>query len=62
VISGAIFTHLTSLGIQIVDPATGEGDGGLLFGLALLVAFGSTIVLVFRRHQLPLLSRLFPQA
>ena len=62
VISGAIITHLTSLGIQIVDPATGQGDGGLLFGLALLVAFGSTIVLVFRRHQLPLLSRLFPQA
>src|SRR5262249_23595288 len=32
VIGGAIFTHLTSLGIQVVDPATGEGDGGLLFG------------------------------
>ena len=31
VISGAIFTHLTSLGIQIVDPATEESDGGLLF-------------------------------
>ena len=62
VISGAIFTHLTSLGIQIVDPATGQGDGGLLFGLALLVAFGSAIVLVFRWHQLPFLSRLFPQA
>jgi MYXO-CTERM domain-containing protein len=62
VISGAIFTHLTSLGIQIVDHATGEGDGGLLFGLALLAAFGSTIVLVFRRHQLPFLSRVFPHA
>jgi uncharacterized membrane protein YphA (DoxX/SURF4 family) len=56
VISGAIFTHLTSLGIQIVDPATGEADGGLLFALAILVAFGSTIVLVFRWHQLPFLS------
>src|SRR5262245_19952206 len=26
VISGAIFTHLTSLGIQIRDPRTGETD------------------------------------
>ena len=31
VIGGAIFTHLTSLGVQVVDPATGQGDGGLLF-------------------------------
>ena len=59
VINGALFTHLTSLGIQVVDPATGEGDGGLLFGLALLVAFGSAVVLVFRWHQLPYLSRFF---
>jgi uncharacterized membrane protein YphA (DoxX/SURF4 family) len=62
VISGAIFTHLTSLGIQVVDRATGEGDGGLLFGLALLVALGSALVLVFRRQQLPFLRRLFPAA
>ena len=60
VISGALFTHLTSLGIQVVDPATGEGDGGLLFGLAIVVALGSAVVLVFRRHQLPFLGRLFP--
>jgi len=53
VISGAIFTHLTSLGIQVVDPATGEGDGGLLFGLALVVAVGSLVVLAFRWRQLP---------
>ena len=57
VISGAIFTHLTSLGVQVVDPATGEGDGGLLFVLALLVALGSGVVLAFRWHELPLLSR-----
>jgi hypothetical protein len=56
VISGAIFTHLTSLGIQIVDPATGEGDGGLLFGLALVVAVGSLVVLAFRWRQLPFLK------
>src|SRR5262249_59984667 len=30
VITGPIFTHLTSLGIQVVDPTTGEGDDSLL--------------------------------
>jgi hypothetical protein len=57
VISGAIFTHLTSLGIQVVDPATGEGDGGLLFGLALAVALGALVVLFFRWRQLPLVGQ-----
>jgi hypothetical protein len=57
VISGAIFTHLTSLGIQVVDPATGEGDRGLLFGLALAVALGALVVLFFRWRQLPLISQ-----
>jgi uncharacterized membrane protein YphA (DoxX/SURF4 family) len=57
VISGAIFTHLTSLGIQIIDPATGEGDGGLLFILALLVAAGSLVVLAYRWRELPFLGR-----
>jgi LPXTG-motif cell wall-anchored protein len=60
VISGAIFTHLTSLGIQVVDPSTGESDGGLLFGLAVLVAVGSAAILVLRRRQVPLLGRLLP--
>lgn len=60
VISGAIFTHLTSLGLQIVDPATGESDGGLLFGLAMTVFVGSLVVLWFRWRQLPLLPMLFP--
>ena len=59
VISGAIFTHLTSLGIQVVDPATGEGDGGVLFGLAVVVAIGSAVVLVFRWRQLPFVGHLF---
>jgi hypothetical protein len=57
VIGGAIFTHLTSLGIQIVDPQTGEGDGGLLFGLAVAVAVGSLVVLFLRRQQLLFLAR-----
>jgi hypothetical protein len=60
VISGAIFTHLTSLGIQVVDPATGEADGGFLFGLAVLVAIGSAVVLVFRWRQLPFVGHLSP--
>jgi uncharacterized membrane protein YphA (DoxX/SURF4 family) len=53
VISGAILTHLTSLGIEIVDPATGQGDRGLLFGLAVSVAIGSLIILAIRWRQLP---------
>ena len=52
VIGGAIFTHLTSLGIRVIDPETGEGDGGLLFGLALAVAAGSLVVLAFRVREL----------
>jgi uncharacterized membrane protein YphA (DoxX/SURF4 family) len=59
VISGAIFTHLTSLGIQIADPTTGETDGGLLFGLALTVAMGSVVVLWFRWRQLPWIKSWF---
>lgn len=57
-ISGAIVTHLTSLGIQVVDPSTGQGDGGLLFGLAIMVAVGSLVVLAFRWRQLPFLGQL----
>jgi hypothetical protein len=57
VIFGAIFTHLTSLGIQIVDPSTGKGDGGLLFALALTVFMLSLFVLAVRWRQLPFLSR-----
>lgn len=56
VMGGAIFTHLTSLGIEIVDPATGEGDGGLLFGLAGVVAVGSLIVVACRWRQLPFVA------
>jgi hypothetical protein len=54
VIGGAIFTHLTSLGVSIpVAPGSNEKDGGLLFGLALLVAGGSAVVLTFRWKELP---------
>lgn len=56
-ISGAIYVHLTSLGIQIIDPETGKSDGGLLFGLAVAVALGSIVVLAFRWRQLPYLGQ-----
>ncbi|MBX7259249.1 MAG: DoxX family protein [Candidatus Hydrogenedentes bacterium] len=50
VISGAIVSHLTKLGIEV------QGDGGLLFALALVVWAGSLIVAVVRRKQLPILG------
>jgi uncharacterized membrane protein YphA (DoxX/SURF4 family) len=58
VISGAIVTHLTSLGITVRNPDTGACDGGLLFGLALAVAVGSLVVLAFRWRELPYVGRL----
>ncbi|MEO2092005.1 MAG: DoxX family protein [Gemmataceae bacterium] len=58
VIGGALFTHLTALGIQVQNPDTGEWDGGLLFGLAVAVAVGSLVVLAVRWKQLPFVNRL----
>lgn len=49
VISGAIASHLTVLGIVVKD------DGGLLFGLALVVFLGSALVVWVRRRELPVL-------
>lgn len=51
-IGGAIGTHLFFIGVEVVDPSTGLGDGGLLFGLALGVALLSTIILVLRRGEI----------
>ena len=54
VITGAIFSHLTKLGIVVKD------DGGLLFFLALAVFIGSALILTIRRSQIPLVGpRLF---
>ena len=50
--AGAVMSHLTVLGIEV------KGDGGLLFGLALIAFAGSALVLVLRRAQLPLIARL----
>lgn len=45
VISGAIVSHLTQLGIFV------QGDGGLLFGLALVVFASSAGILLLRRRE-----------
>lgn len=53
VISGAIFSHLTVLGIEVM------GDGGYLFGLAVTVFVCCAIVLWFRKDDiLTLLTKL----
>jgi uncharacterized membrane protein YphA (DoxX/SURF4 family) len=50
VMIGAIFSHLTVLGLVVMD------DGGLLFGLALAVAACSLILLFLQRRRLPLIG------
>jgi hypothetical protein len=49
VMAGAIFSHLTVLGIVV------QNDGGLLFGLALTVTACSLVVLTLHRRQIPFL-------
>jgi NADH dehydrogenase len=51
VISGAIVSHLTRLGIVVQD------DGGLLFALALAVFAASAAVVAIRRAEIPLVGR-----
>ena len=55
VITGAIFSHLTKLGITI--PAV--DDHGELFALAVVVFLASAVVLVLRRRELSLVGHLF---
>ena len=52
VISGALVSHLTRLGIVVMD------DGGLLFVLALAVFTCSLLILVLRRSEIPVVGRL----
>jgi hypothetical protein len=47
VITGAIMSHLTVLGIDV------QGDGGLLFFLALAVFASSAAILFLRRGDIP---------
>ena len=56
VMSGALASHLTVLGIEV------QGDGGLLFVLALLVFAASAGVVVLRRSQLPVVGHYFSLA
>jgi uncharacterized membrane protein YphA (DoxX/SURF4 family) len=51
IVAGAILSHLTFLGIEV------QGDGGLLFGLALTVLAASLLVLWLHRGQLPVIGR-----
>jgi len=51
-ISGAILSHLFKLGLVI------QGDGGLLFGLALVVFVCSALTLVIHRREIPLVGPL----
>jgi hypothetical protein len=50
VIAGAIVSHLTVLGIEV------QGDGGLLFFLALAVFVSSVAILFLRRGEIPVLG------
>ena len=52
-ISGAIFSHLTKLGIVVKD------DGGLLLGLAITVFALCAVVLFIHRRDLPFLGQAF---
>jgi hypothetical protein len=52
-IAGAIFSHLTMLGIVVKD------DGGLLFALAVTVFVLSAAILLIHRRELPILGHAF---
>lgn len=54
VISGAIFSHLTKLGVAVV--VNGNSDNGLLFTLAIIVFVCSGLLLLLHRRELPLLG------
>ena len=47
---GAIGAHLTTLGIEV------SGDGGALFGMAVVSLAGGLVVAFLRRQQLPLVG------
>src|SRR5436305_514233 len=53
VMAGAIVSHLTILGIVVMN------DGGLLFALALTVFVAGALVLVTHRREIPFLGRRF---
>lgn len=54
VIAGAIFSHLTKLGIEV------QGDGGLLFILALVVFVFCLLLIWLHRKEIPLIRNRIP--
>ena len=52
IITGAIFFHLTTLGIEIME------DGGTLFFLAVLVFIFSAVILWDQRNKIPVIKDL----
>lgn len=55
VMAGAILSHLTLLGIEVM------GDGGLLFGLGVLVFVASAVSLWIHRDEVPLVGKNGPE-
>ncbi len=53
IISGAIVTHLTKIGIEV------RGDGGLLFYMAVVVFILSLITLWIHRRDIPFIGKKF---
>ena len=53
VISGALMSHLTILGIEV------KGDGGTLFYLALVVFIGSAWLAWNHRKEIPIINTIF---
>jgi hypothetical protein len=54
VMGGAIMSHLTILGIDVM------GDHGELFALAVIVALCSAILLLLNRRSIPIIGKLLP--
>ena len=53
VMSGAIISHLILLGIEV------QGDGGLLFAMAIVVFVSSLILLFMNRKDIPVIGKKF---
>jgi hypothetical protein len=51
VMAGAIVSHLTVLGLVVMN------DGGLLFALALTVFVSSAVVLTLHRREIPVIGK-----
>lgn len=61
VISGAIFTHLTKLGITVVK-GDGSSDYGILFAQAVVIALLAITVIVLRWRELPWIGSMFTKS